>query len=282
MISACRDFVLRAKNAAGLESSIGLQILPEVAVRQAAELTLEACGHRPTAPFPPLPTEAQIALAKAARVRQEVARPILKPRPGAQAASGSLKQLNGHAGTKRPREEGGAHASKSHQANRSWWQPTIRPGDLWALESKKSMHASSNIASNGTAHAAKRIHWREPQYKRIKAVLDAHAVACQKGTEEAPAGTHADAQMNTLAQGKIARRSMGPSMDRLPPDTLSSIMSLLAHEDLVNLAQTCHGMWLAAKDGAVWRNLLHRQFPSSQLTASSAADWEYTYNLQVR
>lgn len=259
-----------------------MQILPEVAVRQAAELTLEECGHRPTAPFPTLPTEAQIALAKAARVRQEVVRPILKPRLSAQAVPGGSQQFNGHAGTKRPHEEEEAHTGKSHQGHRSWWQPTACSGDLWPLKSKTPMHASSNVASNSNARAAKRIRVREPQHKRIKAVLDAHAVACQKRTDEAPAGAHPDAHQSNLAQGQIAGRSMGPSMDRLPPDTLSSIMSLLAHEDLVNLAQTCQGMWLAAKDGAVWRNLLHRQFPSSKLTASSAADWEYTYNLQAR
>ena len=281
-MTVCHDVVLRPKNAAKLESSFDLQISPEVAVRQAAELTMEACGHRPTAPFPPLPTEPQIAMAKAARIRQEVARPILKPRPGTQAASSGSKQYNDHAGPKRPHEEGGAHTSKSHQDERNWWQPTARPGDLWPLKSERPVHASSNIASNGDAHAAKRIRVREPQHKRIKAVLDAHAIACQKRIDEVPAGAHYDAHQRNLAQGQIIRRSMAPSMDRLPPDTLSSIMSLLAHEDLVNLAQTCQGMWIAAKDGAVWQNLLRRQFPSSNLMASGAADWEYTYNLQVQ
>ena len=113
-------------------------------------------------------------------------------------------------------------------------------------------------------------------------MLDAHAIARQKATAEVPVGTHSAVHETSPAQGQVALRSMGPLMDRLPPDTLAGIMCLLAYEDLGNLKLTCQGMWRAAKDGTVWRNLLHRQFPCSQLTASSAADWEYTYNLQVR
>ncbi|KAK9845157.1 hypothetical protein WJX84_002851 [Apatococcus fuscideae] len=209
------------------------QILPEVAVRQAAELTVEACGHRPAAPFPPLPTPEVIALAKAARGKRVVVRPTLKPR------------------------------------------------SLWGSSFKEPLHASNKPASNGSSHSAKRIRIREPQCKRIKAVLDAHAIACQKGTAEVPAGIHSALHESSLAHGQLAQRSMGPLMDRLPPDTLSGILSLLAHEDLENLSYTCYGMWRAAKDGAVWRELLHRQFPFSTLTASSASDWQYTYTLQA-
>ncbi|KAK9843851.1 hypothetical protein WJX84_001630 [Apatococcus fuscideae] len=52
-------------------------------------------------------------------------------------------------------------------------------------------------------------------------------------------------------------------------------------ETAVSIASKLEGLRLAAKDGAVWRNLLHREFPCSELTASSAADWEHTYALQA-
>ena len=255
----------------------GVQITPQVAVRQAADLTVEACGHRPAAPFPPLPTQEDIVMAKAVGGKRVVARPTLKPRLD---ASGSSKQAGMHAGLKRPHDQA-AHDPRDGQGQRTWWQPTTGPGSLWVSKGKEPMHAFNKAGSNSNAHAAKRVRIRQPQSKRIKAVLDAHTLACQEATAEVPAGTHSAVHETGLAQGQVALRSMGLLMDRLPPDTLAGIMCLLAYEDLGNLKLTCQGMWRAAKDGAVWRNLLHRQFPCSQLTASSAADWEYTYNLQV-
>ncbi|KAK9843303.1 hypothetical protein WJX74_010075 [Apatococcus lobatus] len=75
--------------------------------------------------------------------------------------------------------------------------------------------------------------------------------------------------------------SMGPLLDQLSPDTLSGIMCLLGADDLACLGSTCWGLKLAVDDGLVWRSMLQREFPQSQLTASSAAEWKHTYLLQA-
>ena len=126
----------------------GLQITPQLAVQQAADLTVEECGHRPAAPFPPLPTQEDIVMARAAGGKRVVARPTLKPRL---AAPGSSTQAGMHAGRKRPHEEDPGIG----QGQRTWWQPTASPGSLWVSKGKEPMHASNKATSNGNAHAVK-------------------------------------------------------------------------------------------------------------------------------
>ena len=236
---------------------------------------MPACGHRPGAPYPPLPSPEQIIAATAAKERKLAVRPVLKPRPASTPEAG---------------------ASRSHPLKRPHDQPPSGSADAVALSSSSASGTgwtgssgspytagmSIKLAQSTLGSPAKRVRIREPQAARIRAVLEEHdagpaAAAAAAGSQNPE---DVDSKMPGSSRSGIPR-SMGPLMDRLPPDMLSSIMSLLAHEDLASLGATCHAFRKSVKDGSVWRDLLHREFPNTELTASSAADWQYTYTLQV-
>ncbi len=58
-------------------------------------------------------------------------------------------------------------------------------------------------------------------------------------------------------------------------------MSLVQPRDLAALSMTCRGLRAVVEGGSVWQTVLHKEYPSAQLTASSAADWKHAYLMQV-
>ena len=253
-----------------------LQITPNAAIQQAAALKVPACGHRPGAPYPPFPTTQQIAAAKAAKRKRLVVRPDLKPRLPTKS-TGAATGIGCSAGA--GAESGNGHHLPATSAQSSKNAHGKRDMDSIASSSKSAMSPSTSPTA-----PAKRMRLEEPQSADFEAVVNEFASLVQPTwpVDNLNALAHNKHEGASMAAGLSAARSMGPLMDRLPADMLSSIMSLLACEDLTNLGMTCHGLWRAVKDGAVWRDLLHREFPTTQLSASSAADWAHAYALQVR
>ena len=214
----------------------GVQVLPETAVFIASKLEVPACGHKPGAIKPPFPSPEDMALAQAAHCKMLIARPVLKPRiaklaPDQASGSRPSKTLGGHAGkTKAP-----ILGSASHL------QTCRMPSSLASICKGKMpmvVHHGSRAASP-SQHPAKRLRIRDPQSLRIRAVLQAHADALKNEEMVVPTGPN---YIPNSAQGAAVHRSMGPLLDRLPFDTLSAIMSLLAHEDIASLGLTCQGL----------------------------------------
>lgn len=156
--------------------------------------------------------------------------------------------------------------------------PSQSPAGDW--EAVKGSSSSAKATQAGSAEPAKvapKTHAEliQDAYKQHAETMQA-AKAGTVGPQTAAAGDR------SMAGAELERPgSLGPLLDQLPPDTLSGIMCLLGADDLARLGSTCHGLKMAVDDGLVWRSMLQREFPQSQLTASSAADWKHTYLLQV-
>ena len=159
--------------------------------------------------------------------------------------------------------------------------------------------AGSTPSSSTASQQAARPSYDRPAHELISEAHAAHAAEIAdhsySGHPEQPRhGSHAGQQgpcnlqegttggnMGYMGELGCPAGPMGPLMDALPTDTLSVIMSLLQPRDLASLSMTCRGLRAVVEEGSVWQTLLHREFPGSHMTASSAADWKHAYLMQV-
>lgn len=66
----------------------------------------------------------------------------------------------------------------------------------------------------------------------------------------------------------------------LPPEPLTTIMCMLSTQDLSSMSSTCRGLKAASEDGYLWKSLLRRHFPASNLSAASMQDWKHVFILE--
>ncbi|KAJ3046112.1 Ubiquitin-conjugating enzyme E2 2 [Rhizophlyctis rosea] len=242
----------------------------------------ESCGHTFKKPQPAFPTEAEIRKAQEVRI-------VVRPLMGMNSSPNEGKAASGQSEAKA-------------WSTTAWKQPAVRPVEVadaegeWVevVNKRRKKYGSPEPKSKPKAVVAKPIPPSPPKLTKpaktmriapqIVSVSELQKLHIAPSPSAVPSTGKYPSNITRIdpAPKKPVDVSKSGHFGTIPYELLIHIISLpsLTPRDILSLSLVNRHLNAICQDGTLWRRLLQRRHPRSQLTASRMQDWKLAFALE--